>query len=92
MPGSVCCCFRLGGRGEWYSHGTSAAAARGDNCAKCDSRKVERVGSDGKADCALVVLRSIFVSVCDVVSVPTAVVKSGGAKGWARGFGCIMVN
>jgi hypothetical protein len=81
VPGSVCCCCRLGGRGEWYSQGTSAAAAKGDNCAKCESRKAERVGSDGKVDCGLVGLRIMFISVCDVVFVPSAVVKSGGAKG-----------
>jgi hypothetical protein len=27
-----------------------------------------------------------------IVFAPAAVVESGGAKGWARGFGCIVIN
>ena len=49
--------------------------------AKCESRKAERVGSDGKADRAFVGFGSMSVIVSGVVFDPAAAVESGGAKG-----------
>lgn len=80
-PGVACFGLGLGGRGEWYNQGTSTAVAKGDNCAKCESRKAERVGSDGRADCAFVGFESMLVVVSDVVFAPATAVESGGAKG-----------
>jgi hypothetical protein len=59
-PGSVCFWWRLGGRGEWYSQGTSAAAASGDSCGKWERRKAERTGSEGREDVAFVGCTGMF--------------------------------
>ena len=53
----------------------------GDSCAKCESRKAESIGSDGKADCAFVGFESMLVVVSGVVFALAAAVESGGAKG-----------
>lgn len=77
---------------EWYSQGTSAAEARGDSCGKCERRKFERVGSEGKIDGSFARFTCMFVAVWDVASTPNAVVEGGGGKGCARGFGGIVVD
>lgn len=72
---------RLGGSGEWYNQGTSAAAARDDSCGKCERRKAERVGSEGRIYGTFARFACMFVAVWDVVSPPNAVAEGGGEKG-----------